>query len=116
PGGWRGYEMTTRVEIMKPSGISRAWIPLPSVDDEAWHKSLGNSWTGNASRAQLVTDGKYGVGMLYAEWAPGTQKPEIEVTSRIATPRDRAVDLAGKGNGAELSAADRAFYTAPTEL
>ena len=26
---WRGYEMTTRVEIVKPKGISRAWIPLP---------------------------------------------------------------------------------------
>ena len=34
--GWRGYEITTRVEIMKPSGVSRAWIPLPSVDDDAW--------------------------------------------------------------------------------
>src|SRR3954464_9474360 len=81
--GWRGYEITTRVEIMKPSGVSRAWIPLPSVDDDAWQKALGNAWTGNATRAQVATDGKYGVSMLYAEWAPGVQKPVIEVTSRF---------------------------------
>src|SRR5687767_12354930 len=86
--GWRGYEITTHVEIMKPSGVSRAWIPLPSVDEDAWQKSLGSSWTGNASRAQVMNDGKYGVQMLYAEWAPGTQKPTIDVTSRVST-RDR---------------------------
>jgi transglutaminase-like putative cysteine protease len=113
--GWRGYEITTRVEIMKPSGVSRAWIPLPSVDDDAWQKALGNAWTGNATRAQVATDGKYGVSMLYAEWAPGVQKPVIEVTSRFAT-RDRAIDFSRKSGDADLAAQERAFFTAPTEL
>ncbi len=113
---WRGYELTTRVEIMKPSGVSRAWIPLPSVDGTTWQKALGNSWNGNATRAEMVSDGKYGVQMLYAEWAAGVADPAIEVTSRFAT-RDRAVDLGRpKDASIELSAEDRAFYTAPTEL
>jgi transglutaminase-like putative cysteine protease len=112
--GWRSYEMTTRVEIMKPAGVSRAWIPLPAVDDGAWHKTLGNSWTGNATRTQVMTDGKYGVSMLYAEWSPGVQKPVVEVTNRVST-RDRAVDFATP-TGIDLSAVDRAFFTAPTEL
>ncbi|MGE5639945.1 MAG: transglutaminase-like domain-containing protein [Clostridia bacterium] len=112
---WRGYEITTRVEIMNPSGVSHAWIPIPAVDDGEWQKTLGNSWTGNATRAELATDGKYGVTMLHAEWAPGVKNPAVEVTSRFAT-RDRAVDLAARPDGEELSAADRTFYTAPTEL
>src|SRR3954471_21220653 len=114
--GWRGYEMTTRVEIMKPSGISRAWIPLPSVDDEVWQKALGNAWTGNTTRAQVATDGKYGVSMLYAEWAAGVQAPVIEVTSRFAT-RDRSIDFSKSKSGvADLSASEREFFTAPSEL
>jgi transglutaminase-like putative cysteine protease len=112
---WRGYEITTRVEIMNPSGVSHAWIPVPAVDDGEWQKTLGNSWSGNATRAELATDGKYGVTMLHAEWAPGVKKPAIEVTSRFAT-RDRAVDLASRPDGEQLSATERAFYTAPTEL
>src|SRR5688572_20389843 len=88
--GWRGYEVVSRVEIANPKGVSRAWIPLPSVDNGEWHRTLGSSWTGNASRTFVATDGKYGVQMLVAEWAAGTPSPHIEVTSRVAT-KDRDI-------------------------
>jgi len=32
PGAWRSFEVTTRVEILRPSGASRAWVPVPSVE------------------------------------------------------------------------------------
>src|SRR5688500_2074811 len=113
--GWRSYEVTTRVEILKPQGISRVWLPLPAVDGTDWQKVIGNSWSGNAATAQVLNDGKYGVGMLYAEWPAGVQ-PVIELTSRFAT-RDHAVDLSKPRQDAErLSAAERKFFTAPTEL
>ena len=113
---WRAYEIVTRVELQWPKGVSRAWVPLPLTDDTGWHKTLGNSWNGNASRAQVLSDGKYGVAMLYAEWQDSVATPVVEVTSRFMT-RDRAVDLS-KPDAAvpNLSADDRAFYTAPTEL
>jgi hypothetical protein len=31
PGAWRTYEVTTRVEVVKPAGVTRAWLPVPSV-------------------------------------------------------------------------------------
>jgi transglutaminase-like putative cysteine protease len=111
----RSYELTTRVEILRPQGVSRAWLPLPTVDGTPWQKVIGNSWSGNAARAEVLNDGKSGVGMLYAEWPAATQ-PVLELTSRVAT-RDHAVDLAGpRQDAARLSAADKAFFTAPTEL
>jgi transglutaminase-like putative cysteine protease len=113
--GWRGYEITTRVEIMRPKGLSRAWIPLPAVDSD-WHQVIGNAWTGNASRMQVMNDGKYGVSMLYAEWLAGAAaSPVVEVTSQVKT-RDRAIDFSRPGGQIDLSAADREFYTAPTEM
>ncbi len=113
--GWRSYEVVSRVEILNPRGVSRAWIPLPSVDNNEWHKTLGSSWSGNASRTVVATDGKYGVQMLYAEWAEGTAAPVVEVTSRVST-RNRDVDLTRTRPGVDLSAPERAIYTAPTEF
>jgi transglutaminase-like putative cysteine protease len=113
--GWRTYEVTTRVEILKPQGITRVWLPLPLIEDTPWQRSHGNQWTGNAARAQILPDGKYGATMLYAEWPTGVP-PIVELTSRFAT-RDHAVDLSKPRQDAErLSAAERAFFTAPTEL
>ena len=48
--GWRNFEVTTRAEISRPEGISRAWLPVPLADETGWQRALGNSWTGNASR------------------------------------------------------------------
>jgi transglutaminase-like putative cysteine protease len=113
--GWRAFEVTTRVDIQRPSGVSRAWIPLPLAGSNDWHRDQGDSWNGNAARAEVRRDPKYGVEMLYAEWPAGEPAPTLEVTSRFAT-RDRAVELARASGGARLSDAERKFFTAPTEL
>ena len=115
-GSWRNYEIVTRVDILKPQGESRAWIPLPMMDETGWHRPLGSSWTGNAASAQIVRDGKYGAAMMVAQWAGGVPAPVIEVTSGFMT-RDRTVDPAKRDPQAgNLAPADSAFYTAATEL
>jgi transglutaminase-like putative cysteine protease len=115
-GDWRSYELVTRVAIQNPQGASMAWVPLPMMDETEWQRPLGSSWSGNAAKARIVRDGKYGAGILYAQWSPGTQAPVIEVTSGFMA-RDRAVDPTKPVAGAEtLSAAEVAFYTAPTDL
>ena len=111
--GWRTFEVTTRAEISRPQGVSRAWLPLPLRAGTDWQRALGNTWTGNAKRMEEVRAGKYGVPMLYAEWAPGQEAPFVELKSQFST-RDRAVDLSRK-DAATLSSAEIALYTAPTE-
>jgi transglutaminase-like putative cysteine protease len=112
--GWRTFEALTRVEILDAFGVARAWVPLPLVTENDWQKTLGNSWSGNAARADVMHDGKYGLAMLYVEWPEKEMNPLIEVTSRFMT-RDRAVDFGAAGN-ADLSATERHVLTAPTEL
>ncbi len=115
-GEWRSYEVTTRVAILKPQGVSKAWIPLPMTLDTDWQRGLGSNWTGNASTARILRDGKYGAAMLYAEWSAGTAQPVIEVASAFQT-RDRQVDPARLvANAEKLSADEVAFYTSATEL
>jgi transglutaminase-like putative cysteine protease len=112
---WRTYEIVTKVEIVNPTGVSRAWVPLPYTARTDWHNPLGSQWMGNG-QMKKVTDGKYGAEMVYAEWKPGTKAPVLEVTSRFAT-RDRAVDVSKPSAKApKLSAAELKLNTASTEL
>lgn len=114
-GDWRSYEITAKVTILKPRGESRAWIPLPMTDVTPWQTAIGNSWSGNAAKTQIHSDGKYGAAILAAEWRDGEAAPVIEVTSRFMT-RDRATDFTRPDPKAErLSAAEVAFYTASTD-
>jgi transglutaminase-like putative cysteine protease len=111
---WRSFEIVTRIDVAKPSGVVRVWVPVPVVD-ESWQQTRGNAWTGNATAMRLASDPKYGATMVYAEFPASQKAPALEVTSRFAT-RDRAVDLGRPRDVAPLAASDRAFYTAPTEL
>src|SRR5690349_2335852 len=113
PEGWHTYETVTKVEITSPSGVSRAWVPLPYAVKTDWHQPLGNKWAGNG-QIKLVTDGKYGAQMVYAEWKESDKAPVLEVTSRFAT-RERAVDVtSSRPDAPKLSPAEAKFETAAT--
>jgi transglutaminase-like putative cysteine protease len=112
---WRVYELVTRIEVELPEGGSRVWLPLPMTGDTDWQRNLGSSWSGNAAQARLMSDGKYGASMLYAEWPAASASPRLEVVSRVAT-RDREVDPSRpRPDAVRLSSAEKEFYTAPTD-
>jgi transglutaminase-like putative cysteine protease len=115
PGAWRSFTVVTRLEIDEPQGRTQAWVPLPAVNEAAWFRSGASTWTTNAATAQRWRDPVYGAELLHLTWADREAAPMVEVTSQIAT-RDRAVDLASPGGVADLSAAERAFHLAPTDL
>lgn len=113
PGAWRTFDVVTKLEIAKPEGKTQAWVPVPSVNETDWFKSVSSQWTTNGNAA-LKRDAKYGAEFVHVEWKDGEAAPAITVTSRIAT-RDRNVDV-GKSGSAQLSAAERKHYTEGTEL
>jgi transglutaminase-like putative cysteine protease len=116
-GGWRTFEVTSRIEVAEPSGVTRAWVPLPLAAQTDYHKPLGNTWTGNAAVAKVFRDPRYGAEFLYAEWPAGEKAPLVEVVSKIST-RDRQVDPGGPppANVAKESAAALKKYVEPTKL
>ena len=112
---WRAFKVTTRVEILNPSGLTRVWVPLPLTEDTVYHKTLGRTWTGNAANAQAFRDPRYGAGLVVAEWPAGTSGPTLEVVARIAT-RDRQVDLGGPATGATEDPAVLRRYLEASDL
>lgn len=113
PGAWRSFEFTTRIELIKPAGAARAWLPIPSIDSE-YQRSLDNDWTGNAAVTRVVADSRYGAKMLYAEFPAGTAAPVLQLTSRVQT-RSRATDWSRKVAVQEDPATLKA-WTAATDL
>jgi transglutaminase-like putative cysteine protease len=113
PGAWRTFETTARIEILKPAGVSRAWMPVPSVQGD-YQKVIGNTWSSNGS-ARLASDGKYGAAMVAAEWGPDEKAPVLEVVSTFST-RNRATEFGKPDAARTLDPASARFYTAATDL
>jgi transglutaminase-like putative cysteine protease len=113
PGTWRSYEMTTRIEILWPEGVTLVWLPVPALSND-YQQVLDNRWSGNARTAQLLTEAKYGAAMLYAEFPKDQKDPVVELVSRFRT-QDRAVDWSRKTPGRQDAAA-LVLWTQPTEL
>jgi transglutaminase-like putative cysteine protease len=111
---WRSFEVTTRIEVGKPEGVTKVWLPLPLAADTDWFKTLNNSWSGNASDARVIPHSRYDTALLHAEWQPGMEQPAIEVVSRFAT-RDRAVDWANPGKFEPVEKAVLTRYLEPNE-
>ena len=110
---WKVYEVTTRVEVLKPAGATRVWLPTPLTYDTTYHRSMGNSWQAEGGTAAQSVDPKYGAGMVWAEFPDGT-RPVLVLTSRFAT-RDVAVDLSKPGNAKPEDRAVLAKYTLATD-
>lgn len=113
-GAWADFEITTRVQVEKPAGVTQAWVPVPSVNQPDWFKSLDSAWTSNGS-ASLQRDATSGAEFVHVTWAEGEAAPVMEVVSRIST-RGRAAVFGGAGTAPALSDEERALYTAGTEL
>src|SRR5437762_226126 len=112
---WRAFEVTTRAEIVNPTGVTRVWLPLPLMPDTDYHKNQGQSWTGNATATRIHREPKYGAAIFYAEWPASEPSPVVEVTTRFAT-RDRAVRSTAPGRIGREDRRELAKYLEATRL
>ncbi|HEY7318189.1 MAG TPA: transglutaminase-like domain-containing protein [Candidatus Binatia bacterium] len=116
PTKWRTFEVTTKVEVIKPVGAPRAWVPIPVLNNTDYFKREGDKWTGNYKNVRSVKYDNYGTGLLFAEWSPSEKAPVVEVTSRFMT-RDRHVDLSKKPDAAVgENKATLDYFRRPTKL
>jgi transglutaminase-like putative cysteine protease len=114
PGRWRHYEVVTQVEILKSAGVTRLWLPVPSIDSE-YQRSLETSYKlSEGGTGRIVEDGKYAAKILVVEFPAGAAKPTIEQVSRFQT-QDRAIDWSKKSAAREDPAVLK-MWLQPTDL
>jgi transglutaminase-like putative cysteine protease len=113
---WRTFEVTTRVEVLQPAGVTRVWLPTPLIVDTPYQKALGNVFVAdNGGQASIHDDASMATGMVAAEWPDGA-KPVMTLTSRVAA-KDYATDVtAPPRKDAAADRASLATYRQATKL
>src|SRR5579875_1691731 len=91
PTAWRKFEVTTRIEVLNPSGATRIWVPAALLKATPYQKTLANTVQPGSGTAKLIARGADGLGIVAARFPSGV-KPSLTVTTTVMT-RDWAVDL-----------------------
>jgi transglutaminase-like putative cysteine protease len=110
---WRTFEVSTRVEVLKPSGTTRVWVPAALVTPAPYQRTLANKLQCDGGKTNAVENKSEALGIMIAEFPAGV-KPVLTVTSRVET-RNWAIDLsAGQKPKAKDGHLDN--YLRPTKL
>jgi transglutaminase-like putative cysteine protease len=111
---WRTFEVTTRVEVLKPSGMTRIWVPAALISQTPFQKTLSNTFNAEGGTAKNIESHVDGLGIISAEF-PSETKPVLVVTSRVTT-KNCVVDLSAPGKAPKDTQAELEYYLRPTKL
>ena len=114
PDGWRNFEVTTRVEVLKPSGVTRIWIPTALIGNTPFQRTIENTYNADGGNVQRISTAPQAMGVIAAEFPDGA-KPVLVVKSRVAT-KNYAVDLSAPRNADQAIPADVKYFLEPTKL
>lgn len=112
--GWRTFEVTTRVEILRSSGTTLVWLPAALIRETPFQKTLANDFRAEGGTAEILERKTDALGIVAAKFPAGV-KPVLTLTSRVAT-RDLAADLAAPGKGPKADPAELDHFLQPTTL
>jgi hypothetical protein len=82
-GDWRTFEVTTRVELLKPDGVSHIWLPAPLIRDTPYQHTISTRFAAEGGTATLTKDKQSTFGIVTATY-PATAKPALTLTSRVS--------------------------------
>ena len=111
---WRTFEVTTRVEVLKPSGVTRVWLPAALISNAPFQKTVSNRFTAEGGAAKMVEIKAEALGIVAATFPAGV-RPVLTVTSRIAL-KNYAVDLSNPGHAPKADRGELHYFLHPTKL
>ncbi len=112
--GWRTFEVTTKVAVLKPSGETWVWLPAALVTRTPFQRTLSNTYHAEDEKARMVEIKPDALGIVVAKF-PAGRKPTLTLTSRIET-KDYAVDLSKPGKASKAGRAELDHFLQPTKL
>ena len=114
PHGWRSFEVTTRIDVLEPAGVTRVWAPGAMIRVTPFQRTLSNRFGAPGGATELVERKADGLAMIVASFPAGV-KPVLTVASRIAT-RDYTVDLSKPGSVPKPNRAELNYFLRPTKF
>ena len=111
---WRTFEVTTRAEVLKPSGTTRIWLPAALIIETPFQKTLSATFQPEGGTAKMIQDKPDALGIIAAEFPSGV-RPILTLTSRVAT-KNYAVDLSARSKAPKPDRADLEHFLRATKL
>jgi transglutaminase-like putative cysteine protease len=110
--GWRNFEVTTRVEVLKPSGVTHIWLPAALIRDTPFQRTHANKFSAEGGTAKFSKDKPNALGIVSATY-PSNAKPVLMLTSQVSL-KNYAVDLSVPGRGQHISKEEFDYFLQPS--
>jgi transglutaminase-like putative cysteine protease len=111
--GWRTFEVTTHVEVLKPSGVTHIWVPAALIRNTPFQKTLANKFTAEDGTAKFNENKQDFLGIVSATY-PEHSKPALSLTSRVSL-KNYAVDLSAPSKSAHASRTELEYFLKPSK-
>jgi transglutaminase-like putative cysteine protease len=111
---WRTFEVTTHIEVLKPSGVTRIWVPAALNGESPYQRTISNTFKCDGGAVKTADTKADALKIVRAE-IPSGVRPTLTVVSRVET-RNWAVDPSRRTNTAQLTTAERRYWLRPTKL
>ena len=112
-GAWRTFEVTTRVEVLKPKSVTHIWLPAALIRDTPFQKTLANRFTAEGGTVNLTESKPDSLGIVTATY-PEHAKPVLTLTSRVSL-KDYGVDLSAPKHPAQASRKELDYFLQPSK-
>jgi len=110
--GWRTFEVTTRVEVLKPNGATHIWLPAALIVNTPYQRTMSNKFVADGGTAKLTKDKPSPLGIVSATY-PANAKPVLTLTSRVSL-KNYAVDLS-KPERPHVSQSELDYFLKPSK-
>ncbi len=111
--GWRTFEVTTRVEVLKPAGVTHIWLPAALIRQTPFQKTLSNKYLAEGGSAKISQSKDDSLGIVTATY-PEHAKPVLTLTSRVSL-KNYGVDLSSPSKVGNASRAELEYFLKPSK-
>jgi transglutaminase-like putative cysteine protease len=109
---WRTFEVTTRVEVLKPSGETHIWLPSALIRDTPFQRTRANRFSAEGGTARLSKDKPNALGIVSATY-PANAKPVLTLISHVSL-KNYAVDLSVPSRAPHVSKEELDYFLQPS--
>jgi transglutaminase-like putative cysteine protease len=113
-GGWRTFEVTSRVEVLKPNGVTHIWLPAALIRDTPFQRTHANKFSAEGGTAKFSKDKPNALGIVSATY-PANAKPVLTLSSQVSL-KNYAVDLSVPSKGSHISKEELDYFLQPTKF
>ena len=110
---WRTFEVVTKVELLKPNGVGRIWLPAPLIRNTPYQNTISTRFMAESGTDRLSKDEPNALGIVSAMYAANA-KPTLSMTARVAL-KNYTVDLSSRATAPPASRAELEYFLRPSQ-